>query len=211
MKASELSLFTDSHYSRAKYTPQPRTSLSFIMTLYLVLMTACQDDIKSEPSPELPTIVKPTFKLSGELTAVKPMEGVISVGGFNLISEATEQLKTGLTSFLAAPLDLREIWLDSYVQTDLMFSPKFVEQGRPLRIIQIALNGEVYTVHIIGVTDIKALRETLGSHLETLKSSEGTIYIQNRYKGDKNPLRFIEIGQGLIASTDHEDLLKANI
>lgn len=180
-----------------------------ILGLSLAVLS-CQSKPTEPEIPKVETQVEAPFTLEGSLQDVQPIPGVISLGGLNLISEAADQLRNGLTSFLATPLELRSLWLDNYIQTDLMFSPEFLDTERPLRVIQISHNGEAHTVRIIGVKDIKPLVDSLGTYLEKTQSPSGIIYVQNRYKGDKNPPRFIELGQGLIASTDQVELLSEN-
>ena len=152
----------------------------------------------------------PPFKLEGNLKELSMPDNLVAIGGLNQIDQASAQIKTSLTSFLSQPLDLRAMWLDNYVQTEMLLDPKHIHPKRPLRFIQFADKGSIHTVRLIGVNSVKELQESLGQYLSTKEVDGKTVFIQNRYKGDKNPLYFVVLEHNVIASTYYPKLLSAD-
>ena len=152
----------------------------------------------------------PPFELKGNLKELSMPSNLVAIGGLNQIDQASAQIKNSLTSFLSQPLDLRAMWLDNYVQTEMLLDPKHIHPKRPLRFIQFADKGSIHTIRLIGVNSVKELQESLGQYLSTKEVDGKTVFIQNRYKGDKNPLYFVVLEHNVIASTYYPKLLSAD-
>ena len=202
---------------RMKNSPMTR-SLNFQLFLNMSLLlctlgiASCGDHKSSEKTVQnLPQKKSPPpFRLKGKLNELDAPNNLVAIGGLNQIDQASTQIRNSLISFLPTPLDLRAMWLDNYVQTEMLLDPKHIHPQRPLRFIQLADEGIIHTVRLIGINSITALQESLGQYVTTKVIENKTVFVQNRYKDDKNPLYFVELDYNIIASTYHPKLLGAN-
>ena len=202
---------------RMKKSPMTR-SLNFqsLLSISLLLCTlaiaACGDNKSSEKTvQELPQKKSPPpFRFTGNLNELVVPNNLVAIGGLNQVDQASTQIKNSLISFLPTPLDLRSMWLDNYVQTEMLLDPKHIHPQRPLRFIQLADEGTIHTVRLIGINSITELQKSLGQYVTTKVVENKTVFVQNRYKDDKNPLYFVELDYNIIASTYHPKLLGAN-
>jgi hypothetical protein len=196
-------------YFKQKTKIQRVLMIALILIFGSFFISGCQSDTAEKTKVIQPKKGPPPFSLKGNLDDLTPLDQIVAIGGLNLIGETVEVIKTELTSFLATPMDLRSMWLDNYVQTEMLFDPKFVHPKRPLRFLQVLDKGEVHTVRIVGILSLEDLKQSLGTYLEVREVQGVKVYVQNRYKEDKSPLHFVSLGDDLIASTYNIDLLSA--
>ncbi len=182
-----------------------------ITSIFLCIfgLNACGDNQDSQKQSQEQVVTKtpPPFELKGKLSDLTFPAQLVAIGGFNQIEQVSTKIKTSLTSFLPTPLDLRAMWLDNYVQTEMLLDPKFIHAERPLRFIELVSEGSIHTVRLIGINSIKNLQESLGQYVTTKDIDGKQVFVQNRYKDDKTPLYFTELKHNMIASTYHPKLL----
>ena len=181
-------------------------SVKSLWCIFLIagLLVGCHQE---EPSPPPPPKVKapPPFTLSGDPHLLPLSEEVISVGGFNLLRDVLSTIEARSQKILSRPLNLKEMWLNTFVQSELFFHPKWVSEDRPFRFLQAIYKDKVHNVRLIGINDQKGFIDSLGEFVTT--SEEGTlkIYTRGRFKEDKTPLYSIFMGEMLIST--HERAL----
>lgn len=185
-------------------------SLSVCVLVFILFcfLTACRDHEKNvQNSQKVIPPPPPPFSLKGIPEDLKLSEEVVSFGGSNLILELTTQVQSVTAKLLSTPLDLRDMWLKTYIQSNFLFTYEHVDETRPLRFIQLLHQGEPHTVRLIGIKDLQALKESIGTYLDELKEGEQTLYAQRRYKQDSEPLYFAVLSHNVIASTKVKALL----
>ena len=179
------------------------------LTLLLFLAGVGCSERQTEDQP--PVIQgPPPFALHLSLDEVSLPKNLTCLIGVNQINELSELISSQVTSFKSTPLDLRSLWLDTYVQTEFLFQAKFLHVERPLRILQFITNQGIQDVRIIGVIHRDELISSLGDYLETKIVEGKTIYVQKRYKSDRHPLHFVFLDHDLIASSYDLSLLSGS-
>lgn len=183
---------------------------AYLWSLLLCFAAGCNTSPESTPPPveETPP-PPPPFKLSGHLDDLKTPADLMFVGGFNVLEQTAERLARDLPNILLSSFDLKEQWLNQYVQTELMIEPAFIHMGRPLRAMRFSIGESSGFVHLIGVNDRDAFLKS-SSRFETLKHQGAELYVYKRYKGDKNPLHFMFMRHNMVAVTRQLELLSAS-
>jgi hypothetical protein len=125
----------------------------------------------------------------------------------NILSDVFSEVRAASARLLASPLDLQEMWLNQFAQAELLIAPAHIHTGRPFRFVQIARDGALHDVRVIGVRDLAALKASLGEFLEESSEGGAPVLIQRRYQQDPEPLYLCVISQDMIVSTKRRDLL----
>ena len=193
-------------------TAQPLTSLLTITgALSLMLsVSGCGDkapDAPSQTSAQQAPPAPPPFTLKRSPEELKLSDEVLSFGGSNLLNEDIARVQTLSQRMLSRPLDLREMWLKTFVQTSFLINAEHVDEARPLRVMQLTHNGEPHSVRLIGIKDLSALREALGEYFEELKEGARTLYALKSYRNDTEPLYYAPLPYGMFATTRVKELL----
>lgn len=176
-----------------------------IAGVILCLSFGCTTEESSVPQPDQPP--PSPFRLEGSLDSLQIPSDVISIIGSNLLSELIQSVREDLVSFLSVPLDLRSLWLDDFIRTELLFEPQHVHLERPLRSVQFKTPQGIASVRLVGINDRDQLLGSLGEYLEQKEVDGAQVFVQKRYKNDTNPLHFVFLEDDFVVSSFEPRLL----